>query len=134
MKRLGCRHPVGFCLLATALRLLLFSTTALAQTFNHSLLSGASFPFNNDNSLCEMATSLQFGPDGRLYVMEVNGTIKIFTVARNGPNNYSVTATETVTLIRDIPNHEDGTGAVNAVTGREATNILVVGTAANPVI
>ncbi len=52
-------------------------------------------------------TSLQFGPDGRLYVGQFNGLIKAYTVARNGPNNYSVTTTETISLIQSIPNHDD---------------------------
>jgi hypothetical protein len=80
-------------------------------------------------------TSLQFGPDGRLYVTQQNGTILIYSVTRNGPNSYVVSATETITSVRDIPNRNDTTGAINAsVTGREVTGILVVGTAGNPVI
>ena len=53
-------------------------------------------------------TSLQWGPDGRLYVGQFNGLIKVYTVLRNGPNNYSVTNTETISLIQSIPNHDDG--------------------------
>src|SRR5688572_927036 len=33
-------------------------------------------------------TSLQFGPDGRLYVSEQGGLIKAFTIVRNGFNDY----------------------------------------------
>ncbi|MEA2418891.1 MAG: hypothetical protein QOE60_1097, partial [Thermoleophilaceae bacterium] len=40
-------------------------------------------------------TSLQFGPDGRLYVAQMDGTIKALTVERQAPNKYAVTATET---------------------------------------
>lgn len=36
-------------------------------------------------------TSLQFGPDGRLYVSQQNGIIKIFTIVRQGANAYQVT-------------------------------------------
>src|SRR6185503_95952 len=80
-------------------------------------------------------TALQFGPDGRLYVTQQNGTILIYGVTRNGPNSYVVNSTETITSVRDIPNRNDTTGAINAsVTGREVTGILVAGTAANPVI
>jgi hypothetical protein len=32
-------------------------------------------------------TSLQFGPDGMLYVTQQNGTILIYSVTRNGPNS-----------------------------------------------
>ena len=54
-----------------------------------------------------LPTSLQFGPDGRLYVGQQNGMIKAYTIARNGANNYAVTATETIDLIKTIPNHND---------------------------
>ncbi len=79
-------------------------------------------------------TSLQFGPDGRLYVAEQDGVIKAYTVQRNAPNAYSVTNTQVINLIDSIPNHDD-TGAVNSsVTTRQVTGILVAGTAASPVI
>jgi hypothetical protein len=45
-------------------------------------------------------TSLQFGPDGRLYVAQQNGLIKAYTVVREAPSDstlpgiYRVTATE----------------------------------------
>jgi hypothetical protein len=79
-------------------------------------------------------TSLQFGPDGRLYVAQFNGLIKVYTVQRNAVNSYSVTATETIGSIQAIPNHDDN-GAVNpSVSSRLVTGLLVTGTAANPVI
>ena len=81
-----------------------------------------------------LPTSLQFGPDGRLYVAQQNGVIKAYTVTRNAANNYSVTATETITLIQQIPNHNDD-GTLNpSVTDRQVTGIMVKGTAASPVI
>ncbi len=46
----------------------------------------------------ENPTSLQFGPDGRLYVSQQNGLIKAFTIRKDAPNNYTVTATETIEL------------------------------------
>ena len=79
-------------------------------------------------------TSLQFGPDGRLYVAQQNGLIKIYNVRRMGANNYTVTATEIIRSIRNIPNHDDN-GKFNAsVTDRQVTGILVTGTATNPMI
>ena len=64
-------------------------------------------------------TSLQFGPDGRLYVAQADGTILAYSIKRNGANDYSVTATETITKIRSIPNHnDDGTPAPDAAEGR----------------
>ena len=87
-----------------------------------------------DASSSTRPTSLQFGPDGRLYVALMDGHIHAYTVARNGANDYVVTATEIVSEIFDIPNHDDD-GALNAaVVGRLLTGLLVEGTAANPVI
>ncbi|SHL05998.1 malectin domain-containing carbohydrate-binding protein [Rhodothermus profundi] len=79
-------------------------------------------------------TSLQFGPDGRLYVAQQNGLILVLTVERTGPATYQVINQETITLIQNIPNHDDD-GTLNpSVTTRQVTGILVVGTPSNPVI
>jgi hypothetical protein len=79
-------------------------------------------------------TSLQFGPDGRLYVSQVNGALKAFSIAETSTGGYTVTATETISLVAQMPNHNDN-GAFNpSVTGRQVTGILVTGTAANPVL
>ena len=79
-------------------------------------------------------TSLQFGPDGRLYVAQQNGIIYAFEVERNGPNDYEATAVETITTIKqDVPNHNDD-GAYNAQEIRQVTGITVDGTADQPVV
>ncbi len=79
-------------------------------------------------------TSLQFGPDNRLYVADMLGTINIYTIERVGPNDYKVTDTETLQQIRDIPNHDDD-GTINtSINSRLVTGILVKGTATNPII
>ena len=51
-------------------------------------------------------TSLQFGRDGRLYASEADGTIKIFTIGTTS-TGYTVTATETINLVAQMPNHND---------------------------
>ena len=107
--------------------LLLYASVVSAQSFNFlsSSLKGASLA---------NPTSLQFGPDGRLYVAQQNGIIKAFSVKRNGKSDYTVTATETINLINLIPNHNDN-GALNtSVTKRQVTGILLTGTAAKPVL
>ncbi len=76
-------------------------------------------------------TSLQFGPDGRLYVAQRNGQIKAYTVVRNGANNYSVTQTETIDLIRTIQNHNDD-GSPHIGRDRQLTGLYILGTAENP--
>ncbi|NEU07919.1 hypothetical protein GZH53_06305, partial [Flavihumibacter sp. R14] len=63
-----------------------------------------------------------------------NGVINAYTIQKNGPNNYSVSATESIQLIKNIPNHDDNGVLNSSVTTRQITGILVVGTAANPVI
>ena len=82
-------------------------------------------------------TTLQFGPDGRLYVGLINGTIKVYTVQRNAANSYSATQVQEIQAVKNIPNHDDN-GALNstcpALCKRLMTGILVTGTASNPVI
>ncbi|SNC77727.1 Putative Ig domain-containing protein, partial [Hymenobacter gelipurpurascens] len=79
-------------------------------------------------------TSLQFGPDGKLYVSQQDGLIKVLTIVRNSTNSYSVTATQTISLINQIPNHNDNGSLNTSVTTRQVTGILVKGTASRPVI
>ena len=78
-------------------------------------------------------TSLQFGPDGRLYAAQDDGILKVFTVAKTS-TGYAVTATETIDLVQDIVNHNDDGSVNTAITARQVTGILVTGTAASPVV
>ncbi|ASJ76428.1 choice-of-anchor D domain-containing protein [Granulosicoccus antarcticus] len=78
-------------------------------------------------------TTLQFGPDGKLYVGEMTGTIYVFDVTRNGKNNYTGTVSDTITLVKNTQNHDDD-GTPNATKQRTMTGIHVTGTAAAPVI
>jgi len=79
-------------------------------------------------------TSLQFGPDGRLYVSQQNGIIYAFEVERTASNDYEATSVETITTIKDdIPNHNDD-GAYNSQNIRQVTGITVTGTASQPVL
>ena len=100
-------------------------TMLLSQvSFDSSGLSGESS--NNP-------TSLQFGPDNRLYVSQQNGNIYAYTVVRNGPQDYVVTNTELIGLVKSIPNHnDDGTNSSN--NNRQVTGIYVTGTASNPIL
>jgi hypothetical protein len=103
----------------------------------HSSGAAVSISFGKStlrNETSSQPTSLQFGPDGRLYVAQRNGLIRIYSIRRNGANNYAVRATETIRSIKNIPNHNDD-GTLNPdVTDRQVTGILVKGTATNPVI
>src|SRR5215216_3545453 len=113
---------------AVALSLLFSASPSRAVetiSFGKSVLQGET---------SERPTSLQFGPDGRLYVSNQGGVIKAYTVARNGANSYSVTATQTINLVKDIPNHDDDGTLNSSLTKRQVTGLLVAGTASNPVI
>jgi Malectin domain/Abnormal spindle-like microcephaly-assoc'd, ASPM-SPD-2-Hydin len=79
-------------------------------------------------------TSLQFGPDGRLYVATQSGSIRALTIVRDGPAAYRITASETIDLVRTLPNHGDDGSLAPSVTGRLVTGLLVTGTASRPVI
>jgi large repetitive protein len=103
--------------------------TAYAQSFNSEKRLQ-----NVPDSL--LATSLDFGPDQRLYVSDVKGDIHIYSVVRDtgtGPNVYRVVNIEIINSVRQIQNHNDD-ASLHAVQKREVTGILVVGTAANPII
>jgi len=119
------RRKRHYCLIIALLLTFLPASVRSQYSFSNSNLSNASLV---------NPTSLQFGPDGRLYVAQQNGVIKAFTVAKNGPGSYSVTATETITLINNIPNHNDDGSLAPSITTRQITGILVTGTAAQPVL
>ena len=83
-------------------------------------------------------TSIQFGPDGRLYVAEQNGTINAFTIElQNG--EYIATANEELVLadgtevVKSIQNHNDD-GSLSNEENRQVTGLVVTGTTSNPVL
>ena len=121
-----------------------FLVAAVVSTLSFALLAGSSgaqaaptVSFGKSGLASETSinpTSLQFGPDERLYVAQQDGAIKAYTVKRNAANDYSVTATETITNVKSMPNHNDD-GSLNTALGkRQVTGILVAGTASSPVI
>lgn len=79
-------------------------------------------------------TSLQFGPNGNLYVAERDGHIWEYEVERNNTNNYKVNKSNKIGLVQGIKNHNDDGSVNNGVKGRLVTGILVTGTAAKPEI
>lgn len=123
-----------FAALPLALGALASVTVAPAQQsvgFSASLLGGLATA--NTNKAFKV-TSLQFGPDHRLYFTQVNGTIIACDVTRLGPNNYVASNVETINLVKNIPNYDDDGSRNFTLTTRQATGILVVGTAQNPVL
>ena len=117
----------GLFLLHSLIFALLLTSEMSAQSFSQSNIN-----FNGNGSVSN-GTSLMFGPDGRLYVGQYTGSIKIFTVVRNSANNYVVTASETLNGINGIKNHNDN-GTNDSSTLRQFTGFTVAGTASNPII
>lgn len=79
-------------------------------------------------------TSMQFGPDGRLYVSQQNGLIRVYEVVKTAANDYDVVNAETINVIQGILNHDDDGVPRPDITDRLVTGLLVAGTAQNPVI
>jgi hypothetical protein len=102
----------------------------------HFLSYGQSFVSSTlQNAGVINPTSLQFGPDGNLYVAQQDGTIKVLTITRNSATNYTVTNAETITLVKEIPNHnDDGTPFTQPSPKRLVTGLTVAGTPDNPVV
>lgn len=112
---------------------------ALEVDINGEVVTPESVPVNFSASIMAAnqqitrGTALQFGPDNRLYVTEMDGVIRVFDVARAGKNNYTGTLFETINLIKDVPNHNDD-GTTDWSGKRLLTGIHVTGSAAQPII
>ncbi len=114
-----------FCMIALALQ----PIHAQTISFNASGLNGENI--NNP-------TSLDFGPDGKLYVAQQDGSILRLTVSRNaapqGAGEYTVTETEIISVVQqNTPNHTDD-GLVTSIKKRQVTGIYAAGTATQPIL
>jgi len=77
-------------------------------------------------------TALVWGPDGRLYVTEVDGDVKVFTVAFGDPDptdgdntaQFHVTDMQVLGQVKAIQNHNDN-GTLNGTLKRQVTGIDV---------
>ena len=112
-------------LVAQFFLLLAINKTTLGQSFTKSNLQG----INVTNP-----TSLQFGPDGRLYLSQQDGTLYACEVTRSGDNSYTVTSKETILLVKNIKNYNDDGSPHTATSKRQVTGVLVAGSAEFPVL
>src|SRR5690606_37283781 len=98
----------------TFLVFILLTEINYSQNFSQSNLN-----FNGIGSV-NTSTSLMYGPDGRLYVAEYQGLVKIFTIERTGNNQYTVLSMEILNGIQTIQDHNDD-GSLNPEIFRETT-------------
>lgn len=123
----------------------LYATSSGATPFDatwQSIDVQYSEPFVPDYAFSQLAltgtnglanpTSLEFGPDGRLYVAERFGGIWSYEVEKT-TSGYNVTDAQYIDLIKNMPNHDDS-GSVTTVLGRQTTGLLMAGTEENPII
>lgn len=82
----------------------------------------------------DRVTTLQFGPDGRLYVGQQTGIIRALTLERHGAGSYQVVDLETIGALVDLANHDDDGREDPDRIGRLLTGLHVGGTAQAPVI
>lgn len=103
-----------------------------AQLLCAQLFTQSNLDFNGFDPV-ENSTSLMFGPDGKLYTLNIDGLINIYSTIRIDQDEYQVSAAEFLSDVRNIPNHnDDGTSSTENI--REATGLTVVGNPSNPVI
>ncbi len=108
--------------------MLIMHTASAQLNFSVSNLTGLHDQLKNP-------TTLQFGPDGKLYVGTEGGRLFVCTVSKTGTNSYAITNTQVIYLVAQIPNHnDDGSLYTFIFETRQVTGLLVTGTAANPVI
>ncbi|WKX75859.1 hypothetical protein [Zobellia laminariae] len=106
-----------------------FTVFTNAQSFNATGLNGENL--NNP-------TSLDFGPNGKLYVSQQDGTIFEYTVLRDkaeaGSGTYTAINANTIALVKTgTPNHNDD-GTINTANERQVTGLLATGTQTAPIL
>ena len=98
---------------------------ALTPLFNQVEVDLAGIPLNNP-------TSLQFGPDGRLYVSQQDGLIRSVAIKPLTDSNGNITkfvisnagGADSTDLVQDIPNHNDD-GSLSTQGNRQVTGLAV---------
>ena len=113
MKNLYSNTLFVFRILFLSLCIGLFSIASYGQiNFSQSVLD-----FNGNGDVNSGVTSMMYGPDGRLYVAEYPGTIKILTIQRFSATDYKVSSVETLSGVKDIVNYDDDGSPCSGTTG-----------------
>ena len=125
MKKNYTAPRVSACLFIS----LSFTIFTYAQSFNATGLIGENL--NNP-------TSLDFGPNGKLYVSQQDGTIFEYTVLRDnaeaGSGTYTAINSNSINLVKvGTPNHNDD-GTINTSNTRQMTGLLATGTQTTPIL
>ncbi|OZV69332.1 Kelch repeat-containing protein [Winogradskyella aurantia] len=108
---------------------------------SHSLLQSQSINFGSSGLVgadINNPTSLDFGPNNKLYVAQQDGVIWEYEVGRDdavpGSGTYTILSSNQINLIKNnTPNHNDD-GTFNSTQARQITGILVTGTPTNPIL
>lgn len=93
-----------------------------------------SFTQSTINANIDDGTAIALGPDNKLYVAQMDGTIFVFNAQRNGKDNYAVQKEETIYLVKNVQNHDDDGDVNNSLGERLVTGLYLAGTATQPVI
>ena len=80
----------------------------------------------------ERPTSIQFGPDRKLYVATQSGMIYRYTISRNEDGYYELNNTDSIDLVKNIQNHNDDGSLAEGIAKRQVTGLLVSGTVTHP--
>ncbi|WP_411893370.1 malectin domain-containing carbohydrate-binding protein [Winogradskyella sp. A2] len=120
-----------------------FKLTFISFIFllNYGIVNSQSISFGSsglNGTNITNPTSIDFGPNGKLYVSQQNGIIWEYDVERDdatpGNGTYTITNTNQITLIKNnTPNHNDD-GTNNSTQARQITGILATGSASNPIL
>jgi hypothetical protein len=109
---------------------ILSTAKVYGQSFTLSQLNGTNFggsPLVDPTTIC-------FGPDNKLYILQMDGRIIAASITRNSPTSYTVASFQIINLVKQIPNHNDDGTVHNGTVARQATGMIVTGTASVPVI
>ncbi len=83
-------------------------------------------------------TSLDFGPDEKLYVSQQNGLILQYEISRDnsplGQGKFSVASLNNISIVKENTTNHNDQGEITSFDVRQVTGILAMGTSQNPIL